>query len=113
MKRGELWTASGRADYAGKLRPVLIVQDDAFAETGSITVCPLTTHRLDVGIVRPGIEPSPENGPREISYAMADKVTTIPRERLGQRIGALSPAAMVPVSRAITVFLGLTRTARR
>lgn len=39
----------------------------------------------------------------------ADKVTTVSRAKLGARIGALSPAAMVQLSRAITVFLGLVR----
>ena len=30
MKRGEIWTVSGSTDYAGKPRPVVIVQDDSF-----------------------------------------------------------------------------------
>ena len=107
MKRGEIWTASGGADYAGKPRPVIIVQDDSFDETASITICPLTTHGIDAGLVRPDIEPSPDNGLRETSWAMADKVTTVARTRLGRRIGALSEAEMVPLSRALTVFLGL------
>ncbi len=32
MRRGEIWTAAGGGDYTGKLRPVVIIQDDAFAE---------------------------------------------------------------------------------
>jgi mRNA-degrading endonuclease toxin of MazEF toxin-antitoxin module len=27
MKRGEIWTLAGGQDYAGKLRPVVILQD--------------------------------------------------------------------------------------
>jgi mRNA interferase MazF len=30
MKRGEVWTVAGGADYAGKPRPVVILQDDSF-----------------------------------------------------------------------------------
>jgi mRNA interferase MazF len=36
MKRGDIWTVSGGKDYAGKPRPVVIVQDDAFNVTGVI-----------------------------------------------------------------------------
>jgi mRNA interferase MazF len=43
MRRGEIWTVSGGKDYAGKPRPVVIVQDDAFDETDSITICAFTT----------------------------------------------------------------------
>ena len=97
MPRGEIWTASGGADYAGKPRPVLIVQDDSFAATGSITVCLLTTTRIESEIGRQLVEPSPENGLRETSYVMIDKITTLPRERLGKRLGALKPGAIGPI----------------
>src|SRR5438034_9522234 len=33
MKRGEVWTAAGGPDYAGKPRPVVVVQDDRFEHT--------------------------------------------------------------------------------
>lgn len=38
MKRGEVWTVSG-AGYAGRPLPAVIVQDDRFDATASITVC--------------------------------------------------------------------------
>ncbi len=107
LKRGEIWTASGGPAYAGKPRPVIIVQDDNFDQTASITICPLTSHGIDAGLVRPNIEPSPENGLRATSWAMADKVTTVARERLGKRVGALTAAEMAPVGRSLIVFLGL------
>lgn len=44
MKRGEVWTAAGGPDYAGKPHPVVVLQDDRFEDTKSITVCPLTTN---------------------------------------------------------------------
>lgn len=37
MRRGEVWTAAGGKNYAGKPRPVLVVQDDRFDATDSIT----------------------------------------------------------------------------
>ena len=107
MKRGEVWSAAGGPDHAGKPRPVLIVQEDNFEETASITVCPLTTHRMDIALVRPTIEPKEKNGLRETSYAMVDKIATMPRARLGGQIGALAAAEMVPINKAILAFLGL------
>ena len=112
MRRGEIWTAAGGADDAGKPRPVVIVQDDDFDETASVTICPLATHGIDANLIRPNLAPSPENGLRQTSWAMADKVTTVARTRLGRRVGALTAAEMVPVSRALMVFLGLAGQAR-
>ena len=43
VKRGEVWTVSGGPDYAGKPRPVVVIQDDRFDATDSVTVCGLTT----------------------------------------------------------------------
>lgn len=107
MKRGEIWSASGGPNYAGKPRPVLILQDDSFEATASITVCLLTTQALDAPLIRPEIEPAAGSGLHETSYAMIDKITTVPRSRLGGRIGALTRAQMAPMNRAAMVFLGL------
>jgi mRNA interferase MazF len=109
MKRGEVWTVAGGPDYAGKPRPAVIVQDDAFADTASVTVCALTTTALPASLARIAIDPSPFNGLRAPSQAMADKVTTVPRAKLGRRIGRLSDADMVRFDRALLVFLGLAR----
>lgn len=107
MKRGEIWSASGGAYYSGKPRPVLILQDDRFEATASITVCLLTTQAVDAPLLRPAIEPVAQTGLRETSYAMIDMISTVPRSRIGQRIGALTRAQMAPMNRAIMVFLGL------
>lgn len=52
MRRGEIWTVAGGNDYAGKPRPVVIVQDDSFDATDSITVCALTTDPTDAPLFR-------------------------------------------------------------
>jgi mRNA interferase MazF len=112
LKRGEIWTASGGPGYAGKPRPVIVVQADDFDETDSITICPLTTHSIGTRHARAAIEPTPNNGLREACFAMADKITTMPRSRLGKRLGELKPTAMAAINRAMLVFLGLAGTAR-
>lgn len=107
MKRGEIWTAAGGADYAGKPRPVVIVQDDRFEATSSVTICAFTSDPTDVRFIRPVVEPDETNGLKTFSRLMADKITTVPKEKLGRRVGRLGPADMTRLDRAMTVFLGL------
>lgn len=51
MRRGEVWTVSG-AGYAGKPRPAVIVQDDRFDATASVTICAFTTDETDAPLFR-------------------------------------------------------------
>jgi hypothetical protein len=54
MKRGDIWTFSGSSNYARKPRPVVIVQDDAFDATDTVTICSVH-HGSDRGpLVPPG-----------------------------------------------------------
>jgi mRNA interferase MazF len=106
LKRGEIWTASA-GGYAGKPRPVVILQDDRFDATDSVTVCAFTTNPTVAPLIRLVVEPDEINGLRERSSLMTDKVTTVPRSRLGQRIGRLRDDDMVRLGRAVLVFLGL------
>ena len=107
MKRGEVWTASGGEYYASKPRPIVIVQDDRFSATSSITICAFTSDPTDAPLFRPAIEPSETNGLRVISRLMVDKITTIPKTKLGARIGRLADKDMVRLNRAMMIFLGL------
>lgn len=109
MKRGEVWTVAGGPDYVGKPRPAVIIQDDTFSDTASVTICALTSTALSASLARIAIEPSQLNGLRLPSQVMADKVTTIPRGKLGRKTGRLSDADMARVDRALHVFLGLAR----
>ena len=107
MKRGEVWTAAGGRDYAGKPRPVVIVQDDRFAATASITICPFTSDPTDAPLLRVVVAPSDLNGLRTTSRLMVDKLTTVAREKLGNRMGTLAHADIMRLNRAILTFLGL------
>lgn len=42
---------------------------------------------------------------------MVDKITTVPRAKLGERIGRLDDADVVRLNRAVVVFLGLAGSA--
>ena len=107
MKRGEIWTASGARDYAGKPRPVVILQDDRFDITNSVTVCAFTTDPTDAPLFRLPIEPSDGNGLRAASRLMVDKITTVPRTKIGVQIGRLANEDVVRLNRAVLVFLGI------
>jgi len=109
MKRGEVWTVSGGAPYTAKPRPAVIVQDDSFSGTNSITLCVFTTDTTEAPLLRLAIEPTDVNGLAVVSRLMIDKVTTVPKTRLGRRIGELHDEDIVRLNRALTVFLGLAR----
>ncbi|MGH3493312.1 MAG: type II toxin-antitoxin system PemK/MazF family toxin, partial [Sciscionella sp.] len=108
VRRGELWTASGGRHDASKPRPVLIVQDDRFDATDSITICPLTTDLTEIPLLRIPLIAAVDSGLAAPSRLMVDKLTTMPRSKLGERIGAVTDTDMVALSRALVVFLGLT-----
>ena len=110
MKRGEIWTASAGSGFVGKPRPVVIMQDDRFDATASVTVCAYTTDPTDAPLIRLLVEADEMTGIRESSRLMVDKVTTMHRSKLGERIGQLSDDDTIRLSRALVVFLGLAGT---
>lgn len=106
MRRGEIWTVSGGGAYAGKPRPVVILQDDRFDATASITICAFTTDRTPAPLIRLEVEPNERNGLDAACRLMVDKITTVPKSRLGSRLGRLDDEDMVRLNRAALVFLG-------
>jgi len=107
VKRGEVWTVAGGSGYAGKPRPAVILQDDLFDGTASVTVCPFTTHAVDAPLLRLPVAPSPGNGLQVQSYLMVDKVTTVARRNVKTRVGQLAEDDMPRLNRSLMVFLGL------
>lgn len=61
-----------------------------------------------IGHVPIEIEPNDANGFRQVSRLMVDKVTTLPKTKLGGRVGQLTRADMVRLDRALAIFLGLS-----
>ncbi len=107
MKRGEIWTVAGGADFAGKPRPAVVIQGDQFAATASVTICLMTTDRRNADILRPDVVPSPSNGLRVPSQVMIDKITSIPRTKVGVRLGQLTDSDMATIEDSLLQFLGL------
>jgi mRNA interferase MazF len=112
MRRGDIWTVSGGKDYAGKPRPVVIVQDDAFDATDSITICALTSDPTEAPLFRLPVEPNERNGLRSSSRLMVDKITTVPKLRVGEQVGRLDDEDVIRLNQAVMVFLGLAVSPR-
>ncbi len=107
MRRGNIWTVAGGKDYAGKPSPVVVVQDDDFDGIGSIVVCPFTTDPTDAPLIRVVLQPNDRNGLRSECRIMVDKITSVPRTKLGIRVGTLDPEDLIKLERALVVLLGL------
>lgn len=113
MRRGEIWTVSGGKDYAGKPRPAVILQDDRFDGTTSITVCAFTTDVTEAPLFRLPIEPDQRNGLRTTCRLMVDKITTVPKSKIGKCVGRLSEEDVLRLNQAVLVFFGLAVSSRR
>ena len=113
MKRGDIWTVSGGKNYAGKPRPAVIVQDDSFSGTDSVTLCAFTTDKTEAPLFRLPVEPSERNGLRAPCRLMADKITTVSKAKLGERVGRLDDEDMLRLNQAMLVFLGLAVSPKR
>ena len=107
MQRGEIWTVAGGPDYSGKPRPMVIIQDDQFSETNSVTLCGLTTSVTEALFGRPLIRPSASNGLRSPSRLMVNKIATVPRSKLGYKIGRLDDYDVLQLNIHLKAFLGL------
>jgi mRNA interferase MazF len=112
MRRGDIWTVAGGKDYAGKQRPVVIVQDDSFDATASITICAFTTDETDAPLFRLPVQPNERNGLRVASRLMVDKITTVPKIKVGTHVGRLDDEDILRLNQAVLVFLGLAVSPR-
>jgi mRNA interferase MazF len=107
VRRGEVWTAAGGGVYATRPRPVVIIQDDRFDATDSVTVMPMTTTLVEAPLLRVPVEPTATNGLEHASQIMIDKITTTRRARVRDQLGFLSREDLVRVERSMLVFLGI------
>jgi len=106
MKRGEVWTL--RDDrYANKARPVVVVQSDNMHEFDSIVLCLFTTFESKHIPTRVFISADLTNGLKKDSYIMTEKIVTVAKVELGEKIGILTDAQVIKVANQLTVILGI------
>ncbi len=106
MTRGDVVTVALQGNY-GKPRPAVVVQSNLFSEHGSITLCPLTTHRIETPLFRIDIPATADNGLKQTSQVMIDKIVSVPRTKVGQRLGELTSEQMLEINRALALWIGL------
>lgn len=110
MKRGEIYLASAGSGYAGKPRPVVIVQDDALANLEPVVVCPLSSASPAREPLRIAISAGGASGLDSASVIMVDKVSAVPRSKIGPHIGAVDAKVLRSVTRGLATLLGFARS---
>jgi mRNA interferase MazF len=105
MRRGDIVTVAGGVN-ATRPRPALVVQDDRFDATESLTVCPFTTTKVDAPLLRVPVLAKEGNGLGQDSYLMVDKITTVRRSNAHTVLGRLEATTLLEFERRLLVFLG-------
>jgi mRNA interferase MazF len=106
MTRGEIVTVVLPGE-CGKPRPAVVVRHDAFEALPSVTLLPLTSDVRDLPLLRVSVPAGRESGLRLESQLQVDKIMTVPRSRVGRRVGTLDEEVMRAVDEALKGFLGL------
>jgi mRNA interferase MazF len=108
--RGEIWMIdldpTRGHEQAGK-RPALVVSDDVFngGPAGLVIALPLTSQAKGIR-THVAVQP-PEGGLRKPSYIKCEDVRSVTIERLGKRLGAVSPATMDAVVMRLRILMDL------
>ncbi len=112
MRRGEVWTANlnpNKGAEIGKIRPVLVVQDDRLNQAGlqTLLVLPLTTQ------FRPAFAPMrvklhARDRLVKDSYVMVEQVRVADRARFGEGpLTTLTAEEMATVEKSLRAVLGM------
>jgi mRNA interferase MazF len=108
--RGEIWMIDldpTRGHEQAGTRPALIVSDDVFnsGPAGLVIVLPLTSKSKGVRS-HVAVQP-PEGGLRKPSYIKCEDVRSVAIERLGKRLGVVSPTTVESVALRLRILMSL------
>jgi mRNA interferase MazF len=106
LKRGDVVVTVIQGDH-GKPRPAVVVQaDEMNAAHPTLIVC-LISSEITEHEFRLTLAPDLGTGLRVRSQVMIDKLHAVRREKIGQRIGALSSDQIALLDRKLVAVLGL------
>ncbi len=107
MQRGDIVVCVLSGDY-GKPRPAVVLQSNLFNSThASITLCPITTHLIEAPLFRILLSPTPLNGLKGPSQIMVDKIASLSRDKIRQKIGHLTFDQQNQLNHAMKMWLDL------
>ena len=109
IKRGELYYADLSpvvGSEQGGVRPVLIVQNDTGNKYSPTIIAAAVTSKIGKARLPTHIELPHAFGLAKDSVILLEQIRTLDKRRLLSRIGALPPATMSRVDRAILISLG-------
>ena len=112
IRRGDIWVANlnpNKGGEIGKIRPVVVVQEDRITATGILTVlaAPLTTQ------LRPELEPMrvrihARDRLLRDCHVMVEHLRPLDRSRFGEGpLATLTPEEMAAVEKSLRVVLGM------
>ena len=94
----------------GRPRPGIVIQaDELTADFSTILICPISSDLQERLLLRPLIEPAPENGLRLRSQIMTDKLVALRRDRIRRVIGRIDAETSEKLDSALLLVLGLAR----
>ena len=111
MRRGDIVRVAAPGDY-GKPRPAVVIQSDQLPPTDSVMVCLMTSDQRPVPFYRLAITPTTTNGLVSDTDVMVDKIFTVPRHKVGGKVGALDDTEMLTLTRMLAVIMGFADVQR-
>ena len=85
----------------------MVIQSDEHDSFDSVILCLFTSFESGDISTRVPVEPSTENGLQKKSYVMTDKIVTVDKNMLDNRVGVLSDEDMVAISEQLKIILDL------
>ena len=108
MMHGDLVTIAMQGDFS-KPRPTLVIQANPFSKHTSVTVLPIISTIVAAPLLRVTVPSGTENGLKEPSQIMVDKIMTVKRSKVGATFGHIDANTLVEVERCLAVFLGIAK----
>jgi mRNA interferase MazF len=105
IERGAIYTVAAKGAYTGKPRPAIVLQTNDL-RLDSVVVVPLTTESVGETLTRIAIPPGASNGLKNLSYAMCDKISTVPAINLRDKLGSVDRLEMRQIEAALLIVLG-------